>query len=1853
VRYSILGPVKASGGNGPAPLGGPKQRTVLAHLILSPSRVVPADQLIEAVWGETPPEAARGILQTYVSRLRSVLGPNTIESHPPGYLLRADPEDVDAFRFEHLLREARRGAVDPKHAVRTLSEALDLWRGPALADLADEASFSVEIARLEELRLQATEERIAAELELGLQAQSVAELESLTRMHPLRERLWEELILALYRIGRPADALAAYERARSILADELGTDPSRDLRALHERILREDPELEPPGEPLRGYRILEQIGEGAFGVVYRALQPQIGREVAIKALPPELANHPDFVRRFEHEAQIVARLEHPHIVPLYDYWREPDAAYLVMRFLRGGSLEDLLRDGPLKPEDAATILDHVASALAAAHRQGVVHRDVKPGNVLLDEEGNAYLSDFGVALDAGSFERSSGTMVRGTPSYLSPEQIRLDPASPRSDVYGLGIVLFEMLTGTYPFPDGSLTALLDRHLRDPLPPARDSRPDLPHDADEVIARATAKEEERRFTDPLELAAAFRAAVEGSATIRRSVQVRNPFKGLRAFLEADAADFYGREALTSRLIRRLGEDTDGARFLAVVGPSGSGKSSVVRAGLVPALRRGTLPGSERWFVVNILPGPHPLRELETALLGVAVDPPPALMDELEHDPLGLLRVAHRVLPDPDAELVIVLDQLEEIFTLVKDEDERAHVLASLRAAAVQPDSRVRIVTTLRADFFDEPLLVRGFGDLLAARTEPIGPMSLEELERAIVAPADRAGLVVEPSLLAAILADVTERPSALPLLQYALTELAEYHDGGVLRLGVYRRIGGAWGALARRAERLFEDLDEPAAQDACRQLFLRLVTLGEGGEDTRRRVRRSALMPLGDPLAMDGVIETYGRHRLLSFDRDPDTREPTIEIAHEAILTAWDRLRGWIDEARDDLRTLDRLAASAEEWRSSARDPSFLLRGSKLDRTEEWAASTSVAMADDDRAYLEESVGQRDRDRAAEDERRARERSLERRSAVRMRALVAVLTVAVVIAGTLTVLAVSQRNRASREERLATARELAAAAEGNVDVDPQRSMLLALAAADVTGQDDPLPEVEDALRRSLAEDREVLTIQGLPGDGLLAISPDGNLLVTRGPVAGVPEGEDPGFVVHDLRTGTPLRTLAGEPGGFTDLAYSPDGTRFAALAPDGTLIVWETHSWSRERMINLHRTISDAGGLTFSPDGRLLAAVGGDGIVSILDASSGRKVRRMRWPNTGFLGVAFSPDGRLVGAAPNLGERADVTPVWDVRTGRLVMKLKSPGSSKLGIAFSPDGRTIAVSDFGGFVRMWDARTGDERAQVLEGHQGAVWMVAYSPDGRRIATVGDDGVRVWDAEDGRELMVFRGHEEAVFLVRFTPDGERLVTGGGHTVRVWDVSHSGGGELFTIGASDEPVASVAFSPDGSRLLTGGAEVRQWDARTGEPMTAASLVGWNDAVYSPDGERFATAGGTLIGSSDSGQELLGMDIGSADTTWSVAYSPDGRSLAGGMGRGQESGLGLVFVWDAETGERIQTLGEPGSQYDHIRGLTFGPDGASVAGIAYSGDVHIWDVASGEELQSFDTGSDNTGGIALSPDGTLLATSGGDGAALWNADSGDLVHRLLGHTGDVPEIVFSRDGTLVATASEDGTARIWDASTGRPLHTLFGHEGSVTGVAFSPDGTTVATSGVDGTVREYALGFDDLVRIARSRLTRSLSSAECQRYLHTTSCPASVRAGSPSPEAPMGVADGPEGAFRVAIVGGDFPSTLSRPWVKHRVGDYTLALSDGHWRLHQDSVNGGSWDSGGSYTTTGDTITFTELMDQRCFGWAGSVRWELVGTELSFSDSSVDPAQPCGGTQGLAWTSGVFARRPWSRIVS
>lgn len=1030
MEFRLLGPLEVRDADAVVPIGGPKQRTVLALLLLNVNRVVTVERLTDAVWASEPPETARNTLQTYVRHLRKALGAERIEHRSSGYVLVADPDEVDLLRFERLVEEARRLATsDLPGAAATLREALGLWRGPALDDLSGQPSLDPEIAHLEESRMAALEERIAADLALGRHPGLVPELETLVGTHPFRERLWGHLMVALYRSGRQGDALAAFQRARTLLVDELGIDPSPELRLLEERILRQDPALEAAGEPLRGYRLIERIGAGRHGVVSRAHQPQVGREVAIKAIHRELANDPAFVRRFEHEAAAVARLEHPHVVPLYDYWRDPDGAYLVMRFLLGGSLRARLeREGPLAPEEAARILEQVAQALDTAHRRGIVHGEVTPENVLFDEDGNAYLSDFQIA----------------------------GPAStPSSDVDALGSLLREAI-GT--------------------------RPDLPPAVEAVLGRTTEEAPERRFEDALSVAAAFRHALETgrAAATGRAIEVTNPYKGLRPFDEPDADDFFGRERMVERVVTRMAEDADGSRFVAVVGPSGSGKSSLVRAGVIPALRRGALPGSATWFVTELTPGPQPFEALEAALLRVAVDPPSAgLAELLRRDERGLMLALDRILPpDGTTELVLLVDQLEELFTQTASEDERSAFLRAIAHATTQPGSRLRAIVALRADFYDRPLLDARFGPLLAARTQAVVPMTAEELERAVAAPAERVGVSLEPGLVAELVRDAGDHAGALPLLQYALTELFDRHEDGVMTVAAYRAVGGVAGALAGRAEDLFSALDDEG-REACRQLFLRLVALGEGAEDTRRRVLRSELGGLEfDRGTMDAVIEAFGRHRLVSFDRDVATREPTVELAHEALIHAWERYRGWVDEAREDVRTHRRLAAAAEEWVASGMEPSFLLSGARLERVAAWTSESHVALGGQERRFVEESLGRHEAAVESERERIERERSLERRSVRRMRVLVGVLAAASIVASALTVIAANRSAEAERRRDEAVIAGLTGDVLSLLRSDPELGLALALRAVDLSASiDAPVPtETVQALHWAIQEAR---------------------------------------------------------------------------------------------------------------------------------------------------------------------------------------------------------------------------------------------------------------------------------------------------------------------------------------------------------------------------------------------------------------------------------------------------------------------------------------------------------------------------------------------------------------------------------------------------------------------------------------------------------------------------------------------------------------------------------------------------------------------------------------------------------
>ncbi len=440
MHYAVLGGVEAQDADGFVSVGGPVQRRLLGVLLVHANHSVSKDRLLEALFDGEAADGALHTLRTYVSRLRSALGDGVVETTPGGYrLVIADPHDIDAARFERMVSGASAAGADgePSRALALAESALAEWRGRPYLPFSDEAWAVAQVGRLEELWWCAREQCVEARLALGAHREVVGEAGLLASEAPLRERPRAALMLALYRSGRQAEALRVFEAYRAYLADETGLEPSAAITALERRIVESDLSLDVVDRTraIRGYQLHEKLAEGAFGAVYRGVQPVVGREVAVKIVKPELADDPAFIGRFEAEAQLVARLEHPHIVPLYDYWREPGGAYLVMRYLRGGSAEErLIEKGPFPVADAVRLVEQIGEALAVAHAAGVVHRDVKPANVLYDETGNAYLADFGIAVDAIRVD-SGGIGSAGSPLYAAPEQISNGSATAASDIY--------------------------------------------------------------------------------------------------------------------------------------------------------------------------------------------------------------------------------------------------------------------------------------------------------------------------------------------------------------------------------------------------------------------------------------------------------------------------------------------------------------------------------------------------------------------------------------------------------------------------------------------------------------------------------------------------------------------------------------------------------------------------------------------------------------------------------------------------------------------------------------------------------------------------------------------------------------------------------------------------------------------------------------------------------------------------------------------------------------------------------------------------------------------------------------------------------------------------------------------------------------------------------------------------------------------------------------------------------------------------------------------------------------------------------------------------------------------------
>jgi WD40 repeat protein/DNA-binding SARP family transcriptional activator len=1352
MRFLILGPLEvAEAGGEPLPIGGSKERTILACLIARAGRVVPVDDLIEELWGDRPPRAPEKTLVSYVSRLRrelqsrrsAVSNVDVIVFHADGYTLESDGHEIDAISFEQLAVEGHRLLVTgrTREAHPVLQEALGLWRGTAYQGYRYTGFGAAEGERLDELRRTATEDLIDSRLAGADPGQLVPELETMVREEPLRERRWGQLMVALYRAERQAEALQAFARARQVLVDELGIEPGPELQRLQAAILSHDPELE-------------------------------------HSRPP--------------------------------------------------------RAEPVRPTDVC-----------------------------------------------------------------------------------------------------------------------------------------------------------------------------PYKGLARFETVDADFFFGREQVVAEAIGHL----VGGRFLALVGHSGSGKSSLLRAGLMHALGSGALPGSDRWAYSVIRPGNHPIDALADAL-----------NERRERS-------------------MLAVDQFEEVFTACSDVGERTAFLDAITETAAAPDGTTTIVIAMRADFYGRCAEHRALASLLASDQILVGPMDTEELRRAIERPAQRAGLTVEEELVDSLVSDTVGQPGALPLLSTALLELWTHRRDRTLRLNDYLRAGGVEGAVARLAEGAFGRLDGDG-QAVAKRILLRLAAPGEGADVVRRRA------PLSE-FDLDRDEDASRAMAVLTDARLVTVAEGTAEVAHEALLHEWPRLRTWLEDDAEGRKLHRHLTESSHSWDEGGRDAADLYRGARLTAAWEWAEPHRADLNDLEREFLRAS-------RTASEGEAVRARRTNRR----LRGLLA--GVAVLLAVSLVVgdLALTQRDRATGALTLADAGRLAS--RSRVEQDPVLALLMAREAVNLNDSAEARSALFSALERSPAITNRIYGTGAASPAGdetqWIAISPDGRTLAIG--------DASPTVEFFDAVEGVPLGHV--DVGSGTDrAAFSPDGRTLAIATSSGELVSVDVAARTDRGHVP---TKGPVDAIAFAPNGtKLLTA----------EAPHGREFLVTRDP------VTFEPSAPRVAAGSPVDQVAPL--------------------ASFAMAFSPDGRSLVTTRPGrGPTVMWSADLRPVRRFPLGGNE-----IAMSPNGRVAAIVENTGEGTNDTETRVAFLNIRtglshvtsvghgGQASTQFEttgVSFTPGGRSVVTAGNDSrLVIWDVATASIRESLG-GTGDVPLRGPVISPDGAHAFTTdrNRSVVVWDLtgsnRLGRPFTAGSgFALWPFFAMSPNGRTIAVASvpdpqfgksGTIALIDTSSLRVFRRIGYQSSSPMGLAFSPDSSTLAVGSccGRSQS----YVRLWDVTSG-RPETSDLPGIEGTQVWALAFSPDGNTLAGggtvreHGSGGRAYIWDLSDGGRLEGHVDAPQPMTQLAYTPDGSLLTavTGESEGGDFMTWDSGSLASVLsvpIDNVG-VYSSDISNDGRTIVTGGQAGP-RLWDIATGNPLGpALTGLNGFAGTVDSSPDGSMVAGADESGDV--------------------------------------------------------------------------------------------------------------------------------------------------------------------------------------
>ena len=1468
-----------------------------------------------------------------------------------------------------------------------------------------------------------------------------------------------------------------------------------------------------PGTMIDHFRVMRLLGKGGMGEVYLARDSQLGRQVALKLILPRFLGSQSTVERFQFEARATATFSHPHIITIYAVGNHEGSPYVALEYLEGQTLRQRMVAEQFSVPEALRVALSIASALQEAHQHKILHRDLKPENIFLPRDGRLRVLDFGLAKKLDSVDlalaetmasasihtgathstvikhpESKAGEIRGTPQYMAPEQWEGRTCSRATDIWALGVILYELVAGLRPFSGKNHEALAEAICgHEVMPPGAVSAA-VPDSVSDLICRCLIKDDKRRpsvdsLIDEMEKLLSNKRS--------RAVEVQNPFRGLLPFSERHTEVFFGRDAETAAFLERLREEP----VLPVVGPSGAGKSSFVQAGVIPRLRE-----QGPWQVLTLRPGTSPFTALaaallssggssavpnSTSLLKVISGKPRALGDHHnseaarlagERDAIaeqffatpGRLSLALQHLAEVGGcKVLLFVDQFEELYTQVEDEDTRIRFAEAICSAADDPRAPTRVIFTLRDDFLGRMSEGKVARRTLSRVTVLRSP-DPEDLRDILVQPVKAAGYSYDdPGLVDEIVQSVQGEAASLPLVQLAMQVMWEQRDRGarLIRRSTYDEMGGFSGVLAQHADTVLKGFSSEDTRLA-REIFLRLVT----AEGTKQIVPRARLLEGLSSNAREILGRLVENKTILVRKASHGEHgEGELELVHDSLITCWGQLARWLNESREEMVFFADAGQAAELWEKRGRREQEVWHGGALGEAKRILQQCTSKAPEHVLRFLE--AGKQREERVLRGRRRRRIMG------------VGALALVALISAVLAVVFARQKREIGRQKTLAVTREAQARSrmaeahrEGALAAHAQGHLLEARAKlrTSLEIEDNALPRALwwKLSRSPLRRERKLDTVihdMALSADGqtLAAACLDKHVYLL-------------GAATRDLRV------LPGHRFQVSAVTLSADGSRLASGDKGGGIKLWDL---ARNRHQDLKGHDSEVLDLQFSRDGKAIISGSMDRTARVWKVSTGSLIKTLRHPAP-VLSVAADPGGEVVATGDPNGEIRR----WDL-TAQPPLKAKvfksKHGSQIYALAFSRDGKRLATGDVKGTVRIWDPASqavlhqwqahaswitgllfGASNELLISGsmdttirfwrppygarprwqftrHKSPIKGLGISDDGSTLGSASKDGtIRLWRTRPAREHSGKEAsHVSSVNAVALGPDGKHIASGGkDRKVRLWDVRS---GEVTRILAGHvAEVRSLDFSPGGELLASAdeSGKVMLWDVGgsggKGRVVTYPGQI--HIALFDPLSGHLAVAGaagvvdiwapGPPTGSGDAvriGTVNAGMPV------LELAFNSRQPQL---VARGY---FGTVKSWKLKGGSPTgpgQTLYEaPAGQKRLTRGLAFSPDGEQLAVSTPHDEILFLNPATGNR----------TGHLPALPHRVLQLKYSGDGKWLGAATrsrvgyllslSGEDRVLLTGHRAEVNSLAFSSNAGLVATGSDDGTVRLWNATSGHP----------------------------------------------------------------------------------------------------------------------------------------------------------------------------------------------------------------------